>query len=333
MLSNHHHVHLACVANDVSQMAIRDSLTLFFEKEARLTTDLTLNIPAAASYSWRCINECDYVIVLIGNSYGELNHSGVSQLHISYLNAKTKNKPMVVLIHSNEGDRHKAELSSQLKDFIGIIERQVSSLWHYDDHTDFSVLFDMVYRDLLRQRRALDEPISEFKELLQSHHIKRVNPSRYNDDITKMGDSLNMEFSFDAETTKRKLMSNIDIDGELLVNCTAHAFRGGSLSEVVFVASLIWRDILTALTMLTPVFSSQSLHRCLNELAAEQALDLVAKIQPDVHAISRCQVSKMDALWAQEQLAITGWITSVDNGGKEGWKISERTKVEFASQI
>lgn len=91
-MSYSHHIHLICDSQDAKLFAWHDALTMLFDERVRITRDLFIMNSQTANYSWRCINQCDFVFVLVGECYGTVNASGVSQLHISYLNAKTKNK-------------------------------------------------------------------------------------------------------------------------------------------------------------------------------------------------------------------------------------------------
>ena len=88
-----YHAHVIKVADE--QPLASAQLALFFEQQAFLTQDLAVISTDTINYSRRCIEKCDFVIMLIGDSYGQTNMSGVSQMHLSYLTAKAKRKPLM----------------------------------------------------------------------------------------------------------------------------------------------------------------------------------------------------------------------------------------------
>ncbi|UZA10881.1 hypothetical protein LP123_10795 [Moraxella bovis] len=146
-MSNHrYHVHIACVADDPLLVTAQDDVAIFFESRAFLTKDLVIARAESASYSWRCVNSADVVLILIGNSYGKANASGVSQLHVSYTNAKAKNKPILIFVHADVLNK---PTGNRLIDFVGSLESQGGDVVHYfDDNTNFPKLLETAFNAL-----------------------------------------------------------------------------------------------------------------------------------------------------------------------------------------
>ncbi len=132
MSNSLYHIHAIQVVNDQPEVA--SQLVLFLENKAVLTQDLPAISTQATNYSRRCIDACDFVIMIIGESYGAPNPSGVSQLHLSYLTAKTKDKPMLILLKAQGSSTR----SRQLINFISTIEKdKPQHLYYYADNNDF----------------------------------------------------------------------------------------------------------------------------------------------------------------------------------------------------
>ena len=66
----------------------------------------------------RQIDECDYVILLLGSQYGEQSIAGVSYLSLEYEYALSQAKPVIVFMHEQPESReiHLQETHPQLKD-------------------------------------------------------------------------------------------------------------------------------------------------------------------------------------------------------------------------
>lgn len=295
-MSYSHHIHLICDSQDAKLFAWHDALTMLFDERVRITRDLFIINHETANYSWRCINQCDYVFVLVGECYGTVNASGVSQLHISYLNAKTKNKPMVAFVLA--GDH-----SKPVADLVGTIQEQLRLVHIVHDNTDISSLFANAYDDLV----------------LGLHDFR---PNKATLGITYLSRPVPLPTPKDTivPTTPAK---PLNLHDPVLLNCTAHAFEGGTLIEVGFTARLLWSDILSALPQ---SFGMDSFGRTLNELVSPQAMPIIKATHPNVHAISRCQVIKADTLWAHEELVAAHWIVKANQGTRELWTITQTAR-------
>lgn len=302
MPHHRHHIHLICDSKDTSLYPLLDAIILYFERHVHISKDLFLVGSDSANYSWRCINDCDCVFMLIGQSYGELNNTGVSQLHISYLNAKTKNKPIVAFI-TDDSDRPRA-----LNDLIQIVKEQVSEIFYITKTTEYKGLFGRIY------------------DIFDATFMPNILPTPITTTAANIAPDLLSSLGFET-VIKRTNKPAPNLQDEVLLNCTAHAFFGGTLIEVSFMATTTWHTILSSLNK-TLAFNSQGLWRLLNELVTPQAMPTIQISRPDVHAVSRCQVAQSDVLWVQEQLHTSGWIAprTLPSTGKPTWRISDTAK-------
>lgn len=298
------HIHLICDINDISLHDVQDALTIFCETKAHLSRDLFTVTNNTANYSWRCINACDYVLMLIGESYGKLNNSGVSQLHISYLNARTKNKPMAILIGGAPARPR------QLGDLVNAISEQNKHIYHFDQHSNLDELFGRIFD-------AFGDSIVAKPTFMDTSSVIGTPTISHEPQLSRYEHSL-----------VHNIKPNLNLQDEVLMNCTAHAFKGGTLIEVAFIASSTWQAILSTLVNTSMSFSLQGLWRILNDLVADQAMPAVKSTHPEVHAISRCQITKADVIWIQEELLAAGWISRSSNNitGKETWRTTDQAR-------
>lgn len=305
MPNHRHHIHLICDSQDESLYPLLDALAIHFERHAHLTKDLFLVGSESANYSWRCIHDCDCVFMLIGQSYGELNNTGVSQLHISYLNAKTKNKPIIALI---TGDQDRPR---QLTDLIQVVKEQVSHIFYVNDSTKYQQLLADIYD-------VVENTVSP---------TPKASKNTLNTLLSELPNSPASLPKLDPTLGNTSTKTAPSLQDEVLLNCNAHAFRGGTLIEVGFMATTTWRAILSSLDK-SLAFNSQGLWRLLNTLITPQAMPAVQRSHPMVHAISRCQVTKADIVWVQDELQSSGWIipSPMPTAGKPTWRISETAK-------
>lgn len=323
-----YHIHVACVPDDPLLITVQDDVAIFFESRAFLTKDLVLARVESASYSWRCINAADAVLVLIGNSYGRTNASGVSQLHVSYTNAKTKNKPMLIFVHADVLNK---DNNRSLLDLVALLETQEGGhIYHFDENTDFFKLLETAFNTLnldkskgwhmsaTTKNALIALPNAEGQ--LGKEPIKKEPPKK---EILKDKSLLELDEFIHAKTSansnasfKPSLRLALELDAEFSVSCTAHAFRGGTLIEVSFVVPFRWQQIVMMLASVVMPFSEQGLGRALNE-SVDKALanQIVSRQYPDVHAVSRIQVVKADTMWILDELELAGWIEPSKQSG------------------
>ena len=292
------HIHIICDSKDTTLHPLLDAITVCFESCAYLTFDLFITGGDSASYSWQCINKCQYVFMLIGKSYGELSNTGVSQLHVSYLNAKTKNRPLIAFI-TDETERPR-----QLTDLIALVEAQAQAIHQINPTTHLKLLLEKIKPTIIACKDTFNE-----STLQNSKTTPNLTPA-----------SLSIEPPIPKKIAPRP-------QDEILLNCNAHAFRGGTLIEVAFLANATWQMILASLDS-SLAFTSQGLWRMLNDLVTPQAMPAIKVNHPTVHAISRCQIAKADMLWVEEELADSGWIVPapISTPTKPTWRMSDTAK-------
>lgn len=293
MPNRRQHIHLICDNNDASLHPLRDAVVMFFENKVTITYDLFTATAETANYSWRCINACDWTIMLVGDSYGQLTNTGVSQLHISYLNAKTKNKPISILVIPSE------TRPRQLLDLLTIIQNQGQDVYHVDEDTHIGDLLEALqYTHLPEKAKSAPKPTAT--ATVSDKPKKTVKEPIVPQKVAPF------------------------LQDEVLLSCQAHAFRGGTLIEVGFMAKTTWQEVLQTLAGV-PSFSSQGLLRLLSDLVSTQAMPTVRTMHPDVHAISRCQIAKSDIAWLQKELREVGWIGKL-NFGRDVWQLTDAAK-------
>lgn len=101
--------------------------------------------PLSTSIARRQIDDCDYVVILLGSQYGEQSVSGVGYMHLEYIYAMTKQKPVIVFMHEDPESReaklhdHKAELKEKFKEFRKQLQHEVDQVFCYRSLRDLEL--------------------------------------------------------------------------------------------------------------------------------------------------------------------------------------------------
>lgn len=297
-MSNYrYYIHVACVVDDPSIQLAQDDLSVFLEDKAFFTNDL-LVVNHANNYSRRCVNDCDAVIIIVGHEYGEIGQTGVSQLHLTYTNAKTKNKPILIFV-SNEA--HGEKRDRRLLDLIASMESQYHQhIWHFN-----------AYGEL---RPILNEAFNSLNLGRGKWYCGDCCGSANHADTASHDVSENIGLSCKPELDLTAVKPT-SLDEELSVECSAHVFEGGTLIEVGFVFVLTWRHVVRALLALNAPFSEPSMLRYLSELIDKAKADhIILTKHPQAHAISRHQIKKSEITRIRQGLQSAEWIVPTGQG-------------------
>lgn len=354
MFNCRYHIHVACSPGIAPELL--DGLTTFFEQTAFLTFDLLDDPQQSAAYSHRCIERCDYVLIIIEDSYGQRNNAGVSQLHLSYAYARSKNKPMEVLVKTHLDTEHPPK--QQLSDFIGLIEKDIDHLHYFNDQVEMVAQLTGVYEALVKghaglgwvrgldaieiaaQQSNLALPLSKSVKLNDIHANFNKNIG-INMEALKAGKTaiapvinINLDPEQKEGAQETSMLSDtplqdVSLEDTVTLRYSAHAYEAGNLSVVDMSVEVSWREILTQLVGIPMPFSAHSLQRCLNEVVFEPAERDIKDKMTGVHAVARCKVISADITWVQTTLEHMGWINptpKLHRHSRKMWSITERAQ-------
>lgn len=317
-----YHIHICLVRNEHPEF--ENALQQALSDDYFLTWDLIAHPSNFMEYSRQQIDRCDYCLFILGNGYGHLSPSGVSFLHLSYIYAVTKRKPMLALIKNRVGNVH---FTRQRIDLATMIQKELS---------DNVVLFDLT-------QVAVNNGLMALKQLIQQNpvsgwqrggQVSTTNFGKINNfdtilqpkPVVPSTDYQNTTLLFNASTPSKspQIDSPIEISLEdtVLVNYSAHAYQDGNLQDILAAHTFRWSEIVTLLKQVTQPFSSDTMLKYLNDSLKDVALEEASKVMPNVHAVSRCQVTTVDFQWIKKQLINKGWLVkdASSRGGRELWR-------------
>ena len=317
MPNRRYHIHIICADND--QLLVLDSLAIFFQARAFLTYDVSSKLSKASFYGRQCIDSCDYAVMIVGDSYGTVQKNGVSQMHLSYLNAKAKLKPLIVLVKNHSPD---ADISRQLQEFIKLVTKQDNQLHYYDTEEDIEPLLVQAHYNAIANNkmtggwvRANDEESTTSKKVVYEKTV----------DVLPSTTEVEKNSPNDEDFISDKVSEPIELTEFFEIQYSAQAYEGGNLTDVTRSLTLSWHEILMTLMRIPSTFSSYGLQNAINRLITAKAEVDIKKEMPNVHAVSRCQISQADINNLQRKLVGANWIQLMTYGtrvSQELWKLT-----------
>jgi hypothetical protein len=261
--------------------------------------------------------------MIIGDSYGTVQKTGVSQMHLSYLNAKAKLKPLLIFIKNHHQD---ANISRQLQEFIKSVTRQDNELYYYDTENDIEQLLVQAYYNVVSNHKVSGGWVRASEEMIK--FSQQTVAERFAD-LLATNKANNQDSNADDELIADKVSRPIVLMEAFDVKYSAQAYEGGNLTDVSRTMLLTWREILVVLMNIPSPFSSYGLQNAINRLIASKAERDIKKDMPNVHAVSRCQIFQDDLNNLQRQLVAASWIQLTTYGtrvSQELWKLTAYAK-------
>lgn len=323
MPNRRYHIHVVCADNE--QPLVLDSLAIFFQARAFLTYDVSSKLPQATLYGRQCIDACDYTLVIIGDSYGTAKDMGVSQMHLSYLSAKAKLKPLLILIKIH----HEAtDVSRQLQDFTRVVQQQAKHVYYYGMDTNIEQLLIYAYENMVSNHEVKDgwvrmseKPEKSNLQTITAQYISPLSTSKaVQRDISLAENSIS-----ENSVTANSLNKPLKLIETFTIQYSAQAYEGGNLSDITRMMTLTWQEILHALAKIPETFSSYNLQSCINRLIASKADQEIKREMPNVHVVSRCRIAQNDLNRLQRVLVGANWIQLTTYGTRvpqEMWKLT-----------
>ncbi|MBB3107827.1 hypothetical protein FHS24_002361 [Psychrobacter luti] len=330
MPNRRYHIHVICADND--QLLVLDSVAMFFQARAFLTYDVSSKLPKASLYGRQCIDACDYALMIIGDSYGTAQNTGVSQMHLSYLNAKAKLKPLLILVKTHHNE---ANISRQLQEFTNMVTKKADKIYYYETENDIEQLLIQAYYKMVANHEVGDGWVRVSDELMKANKsalTEEVSASFSTNRVSKHAQEHPVTINhLAADSVSKPIMLTETFE----VQYKAQAYEGGNLSDVTRPMILSWQEVLVTLMKIPATFSSYGLQSAINRLIATRAEADIKKDMPNVHAVARCQISQDDLNQLQRQLVAANWIQLTTYGTRvtqELWKLTYHAKSLLADK-
>lgn len=281
--------------------------------------------PLSTAFARRQIDDCDYVLLLLGSQYGEQSVSGVSYLHLEYIYAITKQKPVIVFMHENPESRDeelqesKQSLKDKFSEFRQQLQKEVEQVVTYRTLRDLELAIRSNMPQMLvrypvvgwvrpQSIQSLQDEIDRLKSKLAQAKLEqgKNEPDPF---LSLPKVSINDQFSFDYKM---------------------HAYQDGNFKELTTEREMSWAEILKILSLdfseaIPEEHFSKSLNQHLNEIGLADA----QKQMPRAHAISRAQINVRSLLIIKQQMRQNDWIVPVGRDDRQRmlWKVTDKSTV------
>ena len=287
--------------------------------------------PLSTAFARRQIDDCDYVVILLGSAYGEQSVSGVGYMHLEYIYAVTKQKPIIVFMHeepsARDGALHddKPELREKFQEFRKLLQNEVDQVFTYRSMRDLEMAVRFNLPQMLERSPVLGWVRPQNIQVLQ-------------DEIDHLKNKLEQ---LETEAGKREVdpflsLPKVSMHEPFSFEYRMHAYQDGNFKELKIQKKLTWAQLLSILgtTFVHPTpeeFFSKRMNEYLNETGIQDA-----RVEmPRAHAVARAQINIRALHSIKMQMRQNEWIiqSGRDDRQRMLWQITPKAQKLMESNL
>ena len=287
--------------------------------------------PLSTAFARRQIDDCDYVVILLGSQYGEQSVSGVGYMHLEYIYAFTKQKPIIVFMHEDPDSRdpalhdEKPELREKFKEFRTLLQQEVDQVF--------------CYRTLRDLELAVRFNMSQMLERYPTPGwVRPQNTQALHDEIERLKSKLSqLETAVGQREADPFLsLSKVSMNESYRFEYRMHAYQDGNFRELKVERSLSWAQLLAILgnTFIHPT-PEEYFSKRMNEYLNETGLDDARRIMPRAHAVARAQINIRALHEIKMQMRQNDWIVQAGRDDRQRmlWRTTAKAQKLLESNL
>ena len=274
--------------------------------------------PVTTAFARRQIDDCDYVLLLLGSQYGEQSVSGISYMHLEYIYAVTKQKPIIVFMHEQPESReehlreHEADLQQRFQNFREQIIKEVDQV----------VCFKSARELELALRSHMPQMLERYPVL---GWVRPQSIQAKQDEIDRLRAQLAQAKMEQAKSEVDPFLSlpRIEWDDQFSFDYRMHAYVDSHFKEIICIRSMRWHEIYAVLeSQFSQATPEDFYSKVLNQYLTDTGL-VDAQLQlPKAHMVSRAQINVRALHTIKQQMRNNEWIVPVGRDDRQRmlWK-------------
>ena len=329
MLDKRYQVFISTSGNEMQPERIVLSQTLvgmgFF------SWGLEQRTPLSTAFARRQIDDCDYVVILLGSQYGEQSVSGVGYMHLEYIYAVTKQKPIIVFMHEEPLSRdlslqdQKPELREKFLEFRKVLQQEADQIFSYRSMRDLEMAVRLNMPQMLERY-----PVAGW--------VRPQNTQLLHDEVDRLKAKIEQ---LETEGGKRELDPFLSLPKVLMHDLFTfeyrmHAYQDGNFKELKIQKKLTWAQLLNILgTVFIHPTPEEYFSKSINEYLNETGLEDARVEMPRAHAVARAQINIRALYNIKMQMRQNDWITQSGRDERQRmlWQLTAKGHKVLGSKL
>lgn len=286
--------------------------------------------PLSSAYARRQIEDCDYVLLILGQSYGEQSVSGISFMHLEYIYAVTKQKPIIAFIFeqrqmpssfemqqdvTHDMRQHLADQKKYLN-FKQQLHQELDQVFHYKNLKDLEQSIRANMPQMTQRYPSLGWVRPQNLQILQDEidQLKiqlaeaRLNIDRQHQDpfFHVPAVSIHDIFSFDYRM---------------------QAYQEREFKELICEKQMTWAALLHLLSLeFHHALPEADFSKVLNAYLSQHALEDAQKYLARAHTVAQVQINVRALQSIKQQMRRNEWLLPVGRDDRQRmlWRITQK---------
>ncbi|WP_410209483.1 DUF4062 domain-containing protein [Aquirhabdus sp.] len=332
MIDKRYHVFISTTGADMQ--AERSVLAQTLASLGFFSWGLETRTPLTTAFARRQIDDCDYFVLMLGSRYGELSASGVSYVHLEYIYAITKQKPVFVILHESPETRSPdfqektQEGQVKFQDFRRQLQRERDMVVTFREPRELEVILRHAMPQLTQRYPSLgwvrpnDGPMQALqaendKLRLKVQQLTTLGRGRSTARPTPVDAEVEQAFVDIEEKPAPLEVPVVRGDEVVAFDYRVHAYQDGNFRELRPRRQMSWNELLMAMGPgFRPPAPEEDFARIINDYLNISALGDVKDSMPRAHATARCQINIRALHAIKMQLKNNKWIVPVGRDEK-----------------
>lgn len=284
--------------------------------------------PLSSAYARRQIDDCDYVLLLLGSQYGEQSVSGIGYMHLEYIYALTKQKPIMVIMHQ-QPEQHQAgllentalqqqspQLQEKFQQFRQQLQTDVEHVLLYQGLRDL----ELTVRSHMPQMLALYPSVG---------WVRPQNLQILQDEIDDLRVKLaQAKLQLDPSQNDPFLcLPKVSVNDIFAFDYRMNAYQEGNFKTLISIKNLTWLELLRRLALEFHQPMPEALFsKSINDYLQHTGLADAQRELPRAHSIARVQINIRALATIKQQMRQNEWIVPVGRDDRQRmlWQLTER---------
>lgn len=283
--------------------------------------------PLSSAYARRHIDDCDYVILLLGSQYGEQSVSGIGYMHLEYIYAVTKQKPIMVIMHQAP-EQHATRLLEQ-----GQAQPQSPELEQKFRQFRQQLQQDVEHVVLYRERRDLELALRSTMPHMLAHSpslgwVRPQNLQMLQDEIDDLRVKLaQAKLQLDPSQNDPFLsLPKVLINDVFAFEYRMNAYQDVNFKTLIVMKQVQWIELLKRLAIEFAQPMPEALFsKLINDYLEQTGLADAQRELPRAHSIARVQINIRALATIKQQMRQNQWIVPVGRDDRQRmlWQVTE----------
>ncbi len=283
--------------------------------------------PLSSAYARRHIDDCDYVILLLGSQYGEQSVSGIGYMHLEYIYAVTKQKPIMVIMHQAP-EQHAARLLEQ-----GQAQPQSPEIEQKFRQFRQQLQQDVEHVVLYRERRDLELALRSTMPHMLAHSpslgwVRPQNLQMLQDEIDDLRVKLaQAKLQLDPSQNDPFLsLPKVLINDVFAFEYRMNAYQDVNFKTLIVMKQVQWIELLKRLAIEFAQPMPEALFsKSINDYLEQTGLADAQRELPRAHSIARVQINIRALATIKQQMRQNQWIVPVGRDDRQRmlWQVTE----------